>query len=84
MHPESYIILLQSLTPRNERVVGWPKKGGDSSIFSRDDGVIHADWEWHGHVALWSCPFEEAGQYVAVKVNESEGGGLPWRTLSTT
>ena len=50
----------------------------------RDDSVVHADWEWHGHVALWSCPFEEAGQYVAVKVNESEGGGLPWRTLSTT
>jgi len=46
------------------------------SVSFRDGSVIDADWEWQGHVALWSCSFEEAGQHVAVKVNESEGGGV--------
>jgi hypothetical protein len=48
-------------------------KGG-SSLSSRGGSVIRADWEWHGHVGLWPCPFEEAGQHAAVKVNESESG----------
>jgi hypothetical protein len=29
----------------------------------------------HGHVGLWPRPLDEAGQDVAVKVNESEGSG---------
>ena len=56
-------------------MIGSLVKGG-CLLSPRDGSVIRADWEWHGHVGLWPCPFEEASQHVAVKVNESEGGGV--------
>jgi hypothetical protein len=60
---------------RNEQVIASLVKGG-SSLSTSDGSVVRADWEWHGHVGLWPGPFGEAGQHVAVKVNESEGGGV--------